>query len=114
MQRASTYSGSVFTTPPEKIMTRTPTLAETGSDAGNLLQFLAWVAAQPRTYEETMDAWRTSCPRLCATGGLVDVIREAGTARADATVRLTSKGAAWLDSARTAATRPEASGAARL
>ncbi|SDG24974.1 hypothetical protein [Paraburkholderia phenazinium] len=100
-------------------MTRTPTLAETGSDAGNLLQFLAWVAAQPRTYEETMDAWRTSCPRLCAwedatTGGLVDVIREDGTARADATVRLTSKGAAWLDSARTAATRPEASGAARL
>ena len=32
--------------------------------AGLLLQFLAWVAARPRTYGETMDAWRTSCPRL--------------------------------------------------
>ncbi len=28
------------------------------------IQFLAWVAAQPRTYAEVMDAWRTSCPRL--------------------------------------------------
>ncbi|MFC0389109.1 hypothetical protein [Muricoccus vinaceus] len=29
-----------------------------------LVQFLAWVADQPRTYDETMSAWRTSCPRL--------------------------------------------------
>ena len=36
------------------------------SDAARLLtlQFLAWVAERPRGYEETMDAWRTSCPRL--------------------------------------------------
>jgi hypothetical protein len=27
-------------------------------------QFLEWLAARPRTYTETMDAWRTSCPRL--------------------------------------------------
>jgi hypothetical protein len=27
-------------------------------------QFLEWIAARPRTYAETMDAWRTSCPRL--------------------------------------------------
>lgn len=25
---------------------------------------LAWVAMRERTYEETMDAWRTSCPKL--------------------------------------------------
>jgi hypothetical protein len=25
---------------------------------------LAWIAAAPRTYRETMDVWRTSCPRL--------------------------------------------------
>ena len=25
---------------------------------------LAWIAAEPRTYRETMEAWRTSCPRL--------------------------------------------------
>ena len=27
-------------------------------------QFLAWLASNPRTYGETMDAWRTTCPRL--------------------------------------------------
>jgi hypothetical protein len=26
-------------------------------------QFLAWAAAHPRTYEQAMDAWRSSCPR---------------------------------------------------
>ena len=25
---------------------------------------LAWIAKEPRTYRETMDAWRTHCPRL--------------------------------------------------
>jgi hypothetical protein len=29
-----------------------------------MLQFLAWVADRPRTYPETMDAWRSTCPRL--------------------------------------------------
>ena len=28
------------------------------------LQMLAWLGGRPRTYGETMDAWRTSCPRL--------------------------------------------------
>jgi hypothetical protein len=28
------------------------------------LQMLAWLVERPRTYVETMDAWRTSCPRL--------------------------------------------------
>jgi hypothetical protein len=31
---------------------------------GVLLQFLEWVADRPRNYGETMDAWRTSCPRI--------------------------------------------------
>jgi hypothetical protein len=66
-------------------MQRGPVLKQTGSDnssdAGNLLQFLAWVDAQPRTYAQTMEAWRTSCPRLstwedATAGGLVDVVRE--------------------------------------
>jgi hypothetical protein len=29
-----------------------------------ILDLLEWVANRERTYEETMDAWRTSCPRL--------------------------------------------------
>jgi D-3-phosphoglycerate dehydrogenase len=29
-----------------------------------VLDLLEWVDRQERTYRETMDAWRTSCPRL--------------------------------------------------
>jgi hypothetical protein len=29
-----------------------------------ILDLLEWVAKQDRTYEEVMDAWRTSCPKL--------------------------------------------------
>lgn len=28
------------------------------------IQLLDWIAAQPRTYSQVMDAWRTTCPRL--------------------------------------------------
>jgi hypothetical protein len=27
-------------------------------------QFLDWLAAAPRSYGETMETWRTSCPRM--------------------------------------------------
>jgi hypothetical protein len=27
-------------------------------------QLLAWLAEQPRSYAETIEAWKTSCPRL--------------------------------------------------
>jgi hypothetical protein len=29
-----------------------------------ILDLLEWLASRERTYEEVMDAWRTSCPRL--------------------------------------------------
>ena len=29
-----------------------------------ILDLLEWVGRKDRTYQETMDAWRTSCPRL--------------------------------------------------
>ena len=29
-----------------------------------VLDLLAWLAPRTRSYEEVMDAWRTSCPRL--------------------------------------------------
>lgn len=35
-----------------------------GPDAYLTIQFLEWLSERPRTYGETMDAWRTSCPRL--------------------------------------------------
>jgi hypothetical protein len=43
------------------------------------LELLAWVSARPRTYVETMEAWRTHCPRLtvwedAVLSGLVQVV----------------------------------------
>jgi hypothetical protein len=29
-----------------------------------MIQFLDWVAARPRTREDVLDAWRSSCPRM--------------------------------------------------
>jgi hypothetical protein len=29
-----------------------------------VLDLLEWLARRDRSYQETMDAWRTSCPRL--------------------------------------------------
>jgi hypothetical protein len=29
-----------------------------------ILDLLEWLATQPRTYADVMEAWRTSCPRL--------------------------------------------------
>lgn len=29
-----------------------------------VLDLVEWIANAPRPYEEVMDAWRTSCPRL--------------------------------------------------
>jgi hypothetical protein len=42
------------------------------------VQLVEWLAERPRTYAETLDAWKTSCPRLtiwedAVRGGLVRV-----------------------------------------
>jgi hypothetical protein len=36
------------------------------------IDFLAWLAAEPRPYADVMDAWRTSCPRLTIWEDAVD------------------------------------------
>jgi hypothetical protein len=64
-----------------------------------MLQFLQWVATRSRTYAETMDAWRTSCPRLSVwedalIGGLIQL---EGGASQQAVVELTPRGRAILD-----------------
>jgi hypothetical protein len=35
-----------------------------GPGAQLTIQFLEWLSDRPRTHGETMEAWRTSCPRL--------------------------------------------------
>ena len=41
-------------------------MERTPSDPNRALtiQLLEWIARKPRTLSETLDAWRTSCPRL--------------------------------------------------
>jgi len=63
------------------------------SDAPSLImiQFLSWVADRPRTYTQTMEAWRTTCPRLSVWEDAVigDLVRIDGELRA---VSLTPRG----------------------
>jgi D-3-phosphoglycerate dehydrogenase len=41
-----------------------PPLRAPSTTAPLLLDLLEWLDAAPRGYAETMEAWRTSCPRL--------------------------------------------------
>ena len=66
-----------------------------------ILDLVEWVARTERTYCETMDAWRTSCPRLTvwedASGrGLVETTSVNGVRL----VRVTPAGLAFLNEAR--------------
>ena len=59
------------------------------------IQLLEWIADRPRSYAETMEAWRTSCPRLpvwedAVDGGLVEVVRN--PVDRGSVVRLTDRG----------------------
>ena len=62
-----------------------------------ILDLLEWVGRKERTYQETMDAWRTSCPRLpiwedANDRGLVETAR----ANSHLLLRLTPAGLALL------------------
>jgi len=66
-----------------------------------LVELLAWLAARPRTYGETMDAWRTSCPRMpiwedATDGDLVEVVHSDGVSLQQSIVHLTAAGRAML------------------
>ena len=54
-------------------------------------ELLLWVAERPRTYDETMEAWRSNCPRHstwedACLDGLLQVV--------EGEVRLTARGTA--------------------
>ena len=71
-----------------------------------MIQFLSWVADRPRNYAETMDAWRTSCPRLSVWEDAViaDLVRLEG--EGGRAVNLTERGAAVLRQAQNQEARP--------
>lgn len=62
-----------------------------------VLDLLEWIAKDPRSYQQVMDAWRTSCPRLPVWEEAVDrgfVVREC--AADGARVKTTDEGLAFL------------------
>jgi hypothetical protein len=62
-----------------------------------ILDLLEWLMVRDRTYEEVMDAWRTSCPRLPVWEDANDrglIAREVVNGRY--LVRVTSSGLALL------------------
>jgi len=63
-----------------------------------ILDLLEWVATGERSYEEVMDAWRTSCPRLPVWEDANDrglVMREEVNGRS--IVKITSSGLTLLE-----------------
>ncbi len=63
-----------------------------------MIQFLQWIADRPRSREDVMDAWRSSCPRFpvwedARADGL---IRQCGGERGEHRVELTERGRAAL------------------
>jgi hypothetical protein len=62
-------------------------------------QFLEWLSSRPRTYDDVMEAWRTSCPRHTVwedsvSAGFVSIERQDAGVRPN--VVLTVKGKAAL------------------
>ena len=62
------------------------------------IDFLAWLAAEPRDYVEVMDAWRTSCPRLTVWEDAIDagLVARVYTSGQATRIELTERGAAFL------------------
>jgi hypothetical protein len=81
-----------------RIRAASPETSEKAAAAALTLQFLAFVA-EGRTYGETMEAWRSTCPRMpiwedAVRGGLVRI--ENGGAMKSSRIVLTERGRARL------------------
>ena len=62
-------------------------------------EFLSWVADRRRTYDETMEAWQSHCPRQtiwedAIIEGYIQLVSVDSTH--DSEVTLTSRGRQWL------------------
>ncbi len=65
-----------------------------------VFDLLEWIAREPRTYADVMDAWRTSCPRLTVWEDAVDrgyVTRKPNREGGLLLVDLTPSGRAFLE-----------------
>jgi len=69
-----------------------------------IVDLVAWLAPRPRPYEEVMEAWRTSCPRLSVWEEALDRRLVARLRDTDGrpSVAVTDAGRAWLAAQSTA------------
>jgi len=65
------------------------------ANATHTLELLTWIAARPRSYPETLEVWRSSCPRLTIWE---DAVAERLVRIADGRVTLSERGHAALGS----------------
>jgi hypothetical protein len=63
-----------------------------------LLDLLEWIAREPRSHADVMDAWRTSCPRLPVWEEATDrgFVRRAAAGSLGAQIVLTDAGRRFL------------------
>ena len=61
-----------------------------------VLDLVEWIAKSPRAYDEVMDAWRTSCPRLPVWETACDRMY---VARSQGEVSVTAEGLSGLKAA---------------
>jgi hypothetical protein len=74
-------------------------------------EFLTWVSSRRRTYEDAMDAWKSTCPRHTVwedafIEGLIQL--EAGSTPRQAEVTLTPRGRAVLSASDSHTSSPTA------
>lgn len=87
--------------PPRSSLTSDQIEAMTDTVENLILDLIEWLNRGERSYRETMDAWRTSCPRLTVwedanERGFVETLSAGGRA----TVRATAEGLAFLEERR--------------
>ncbi len=63
-----------------------------------MLEFLTWVSSRPRSYDEAMEAWRSTCPRYTTwEDAIIEGLIEVGVGRDQSKVTLTPRGREFLD-----------------
>lgn len=92
---------SGFPAPPDTPAALPAPVPASAPVAAPMREFLTWIAREPRTYAETMEAWRTSCPRNslwedAIIDGRIAIRRSEGGAMGQARVVLTPRGRAGL------------------
>jgi hypothetical protein len=64
-----------------------------------VLDFVEWIAKEPRAYADVLDAWRTSCPRLTVWEDAIDrglVMRKPVKGESRTRVEVTEAGRRFL------------------